>query len=119
MDEIVKACRGKNLFFSTEVEKEVAAADLIFVSVNTPTKVYGLGKGSAADVKWIESCARTIAKVSTTDKIIIEKSTVPSGTAATLKASLTANSPVFPRRPRTPPHPRLTPSLLSKGGRQL
>ena len=60
--------------------------------VNTPTKEYGLGKGSAADVKYIELCARKIAEVSTEDKIIIEKSTVPSGTAATLKAILTANT---------------------------
>jgi len=60
--------------------------------VNTPTKEYGLGKGSAADVKYIELCARTIAAVSEHNKIIIEKSTVPSGTAATLKAILTANS---------------------------
>lgn len=70
----------------------MAAASIVFVSVNTPTKEYGLGKGSAADVKYIELCARKIAEVSTEDKIIIEKSTVPSGTAATLKAILTANT---------------------------
>lgn len=92
LDPIVKECRGKSLFFSTDVAKAVKEADFVFVSVNTPTKEYGLGKGSAADVKYIELCARTIAAVSEHNKIIIEKSTVPSGTAATLKAILTANS---------------------------
>lgn len=92
LDEIVKECRGKNLFFSTDVAGAIVEADLVFVSVNTPTKTYGLGKGSAADVKYIELCARQIAEVSKSDKIIIEKSTVPSGTAATLKAILSANS---------------------------
>ena len=92
LDEIVKECRGKNLFFSTNVSDAIKAADMVFVSVNTPTKEYGLGKGCAADVKYIELCARQIAEVSESNKIIIEKSTVPSGTAATLKAVLGANS---------------------------
>jgi len=92
LDEIVKECRGKNLFFSTDVDTAVAEAEIVFVSVNTPTKTYGLGKGSAADVKYIELCARKIAEVSKTNKIIIEKSTVPSGTAEVLKAILSANS---------------------------
>lgn len=68
------------------------AFEKVFVSVNTPTKEYGVGKGCAADVKYIELCARQIAEVSESNKIIIEKSTVPSGTAATLKAVLSANS---------------------------
>jgi len=92
LDEIVMACRGKNLFFSTDVSKAITDADIIFVSVNTPTKVYGVGKGSAADVKYIESCARMIAEAATESKIVIEKSTVPSGTAKTLKTILNANS---------------------------
>eukprot|EP00002_Diphylleia_rotans_P009238 TRINITY_DN1930_c0_g1_i1.p1 TRINITY_DN1930_c0_g1~~TRINITY_DN1930_c0_g1_i1.p1 ORF type:complete len:464 (-),score=115.32 TRINITY_DN1930_c0_g1_i1:789-2180(-) len=75
--EVVKACRGVNLFFSTDVEKEIADADIIFVSVNTPTKTSGIGKGRAADLKYLESSARTIARVSKSDKIVIEKSTVP------------------------------------------
>jgi len=91
LDDIVKECRGKNLFFSTDVSAKIDESDIIFVSVNTPTKVYGLGKGSAADVKYIESCARMIAEVAKSSKIVIEKSTVPSGTAATLKTILMAN----------------------------
>lgn len=91
LDEVVKQCRGKNLFFSTDVAGAIKAADLIFVSVNTPTKKYGLGKGCAADVKYIESCARSIAEHSETSKIVIEKSTVPARTAETLKRILQAN----------------------------
>jgi len=92
LDPIVKECRGTNLFFSTDVAGAIREASLVFVSVNTPTKEYGLGKGCAADVKYIELCARSIAENSDSDKVIIEKSTVPSGTAATLRAILTANS---------------------------
>ncbi len=79
-----------NLFFSTDVEGEVAAADIIFVSVNTPTKTFGIGAGRAADLKHLESCARTIAKVSTTPKIVVEKSTVPVRTAETLRRVLSS-----------------------------
>ena len=86
--EIVGAVRGKNLFFSTQVEKAIDDADMIFISVNTPTKTYGLGKGMAADLKYIELCARTIARVAKTDKIVIEKSTLPVRTAAAIKSIL-------------------------------
>ena len=92
LDEIVKSCRDKNLFFSTDVSGAIKESDIVFVSVNTPTKEYGFGKGCAADVKYIELCARQIAKSAEGNKIIIEKSTVPSGTAATLNAILSANS---------------------------
>jgi len=88
LDAIVAAARGKNLFFSTDVEKAIDEADLIFISVNTPTKTYGKGKGQAADLKYIELCARQIAKVATTDKIIVEKSTLPVRTAQALKSIL-------------------------------
>ena len=83
--EIVKETRGRNLFFSTDVEKAIDEADMIFISVNTPTKTYGIGKGMAADLKWIELCARQIAEVAKSDKIVIEKSTLPVRTAAALK----------------------------------
>jgi len=83
--------KSQNLFFSTDVEGAIAAADIIFVSVNTPTKTYGIGAGKAANVKNLELCARTIAKVSTSDKIVVEKSTVPVKTAETLKRVLKAN----------------------------
>ncbi len=85
LGEVVAEARGRNLFFSTEVDKAIEEADMIFISVNTPTKTYGEGKGQAADLKWIELCARQIARVSKTDKIIVEKSTLPVRTAQTLK----------------------------------
>ena len=75
--EIVKEVRGKNLFFSTEVEAAITEADLIFISVNTPTKTFGVGKGRAPDLKYVESAARKIAEVAKTPKIVVEKSTVP------------------------------------------
>ncbi len=83
--ELVQQSRGKNLFFSTEVEKAIDEAGMIFISVNTPTKTYGKGKGQAADLKYIELSARTIAKVATSDKIVVEKSTLPVRTAQALK----------------------------------
>lgn len=89
LDEVVKACRGKNLFFSCEVEKHVAEADIIFVSVNTPTKTRGLGAGKAADLTYWESAARMIADVSKSDKIVVEKSTVPVKTAEAIEKILT------------------------------
>ena len=88
LSDIVKECRDKNLFFSTNVEQAILDADMIFISVNTPTKTYGVGKGMAADLKYIELCARQIASVATTDKIIVEKSTLPVRTAESLKAIL-------------------------------
>ncbi|VAH95020.1 unnamed protein product [Triticum turgidum subsp. durum] len=92
LDEVVKACRGRNLFFSTDVEKHVAEADIIFVSVNTPTKTRGLGAGKAADLTYWESAARMIADVSKSDKIVVEKSTVPVKTAEAIEKILTHNS---------------------------
>lgn len=75
--EIVQECRGKNLFFSTDVSRAIVEADLIFISVNTPTKTFGVGKGRAPDLKYVESAARKIAEVAKTPKIVVEKSTVP------------------------------------------
>ncbi len=86
--EIVGETRGKNLFFSTEVDKAIDESELIFISVNTPTKTYGKGKGQAADLKFIELCARNIAKVAKTDKIVVEKSTLPVRTAQAIKSIL-------------------------------
>lgn len=83
--ELVEKTRGKNLFFSTDVEGAIEEADMIFISVNTPTKTYGKGKGQAADLKYIELSARTIAKASKTDKIVVEKSTLPVRTAQAIK----------------------------------
>jgi UDPglucose 6-dehydrogenase len=85
LSQIVSETRGKNLFFSTEVEKAIDEAELIFISVNTPTKTYGKGKGMAADLKYIELCARQIAKVAKDNKIVVEKSTLPVRTAEAIK----------------------------------
>jgi UDPglucose 6-dehydrogenase len=85
LDKIVAEARGRNLFFSTDVEKAIDEAQMIFISVNTPTKTYGLGKGKAADLKFIELCARQIAAVAKNDKIVVEKSTLPVRTAEALK----------------------------------
>lgn len=88
LDAVVSEARGRNLFFSTEVDQAIDEADMIFISVNTPTKTYGKGKGMAADLKYIELCARQIAAVSKSDKIVVEKSTLPVRTAATLQSIL-------------------------------
>ncbi len=88
LDEVVAEARGRNLFFSTDVDTAIAEADMIFISVNTPTKTYGKGKGEAADLKYIEICARQIAAVAQNDKIVVEKSTLPVRTAEALKSIL-------------------------------
>ncbi len=85
LSDIVKEARGRNLFFSTDVDGAIDKADMIFISVNTPTKTYGIGKGMAADLKFIELCARQIARVAKNDKIVVEKSTLPVRTAEALK----------------------------------
>ena len=85
LDEVVAEARGRNLFFSTEVDKAIDEAQMIFISVNTPTKTYGAGKGMAADLKYVELCARQIAKAATTDKIVVEKSTLPVKTAEAIQ----------------------------------
>ncbi|CAI5437610.1 unnamed protein product [Caenorhabditis angaria] len=77
LDEIVFAARNKNLFFSSDIPKAIREADLIFISVNTPTKMYGRGKGMAPDLKYVESVSRTIAEHAIGPKIVVEKSTVP------------------------------------------
>lgn len=92
LEEVVKQCRGKNLFFSTDVEKHVRDANIVFVSVNTPTKTQGLGAGKAADLTYWESAARMIADVSKSDKIVVEKSTVPVKTAEAIEKILMHNS---------------------------
>lgn len=86
--EIVGENRNKNLFFSTNVDQAIDEAQMIFIAVNTPTKTYGLGKGMAADLKYIELCARQIAAISKDNKIIVEKSTLPVRTAQAVKEIL-------------------------------
>merc|ERR1712050_607549 len=89
--EVVKQCRGKNLFFSTDVKGAIKEADIIFASVNTPTKIKGVGAGRAADLRYIESVGRTVAQYANRPKIIIEKSTVPVKTAEALQRVVSAN----------------------------
>jgi len=88
LKELVTKTRGKNLFFSTEIDAAIDEAEMIFISVNTPTKTYGKGKGQAADLKNIELCARNIARVAKTNKIVVEKSTLPVRTASAIKSIL-------------------------------
>lgn len=89
--EIVKIARGRNLFFSTNIAESIDEAEVIFVSVNTPTKTFGEGSGKAADLQYWEKTARDIIKASTSDKIIIEKSTLPVRTAHAMERILNAN----------------------------
>ena len=86
--EVVAEARGRNLFFSTEVDKAIEKAEMIFMAVNTPTKTEGEGAGMAADLRFVEACAKNIARVATTDKIVIEKSTLPVRTAEKIKEIL-------------------------------
>lgn len=92
LDDVVRQTRGRNLHFSTDVAGAIRDSDLIFVAVNTPTKTYGVGAGRAADLRFIESVARTIAQHANGPKIIIEKSTIPVKTAETIKEILAANA---------------------------
>src|SRR5512133_3145633 len=89
--EVVKRARGRNLFFSTDIEAGIAAADIIFVSVNTPTKTFGEGAGRAADLQYWEKTARQILKCSDRNKIVVEKSTLPVRTAEAMDRILNSN----------------------------
>ena len=86
--DVVKEVRGKNLFFSTDIKKAVRECDIIFVGVNTPTKMFGKGAGRASDLQYWEATARNIAKWANGDKIVVEKSTLPVRTAAAMSAIL-------------------------------
>ncbi|MDL2122916.1 MAG: nucleotide sugar dehydrogenase [Deltaproteobacteria bacterium] len=92
LDEIVKAARGRNLFFSTDVDKAIKESDIIFVSVNTPTKTFGVGAGMAADLQYWEKTARHILQCAESPKIIVEKSTLPVKTALAMERILTSNN---------------------------
>lgn len=92
LEPVVKRCLGRNLFFTTDVDATIEAADLIFISVNTPTKQTGQGAGMAAELCYIESACRSIVKASRSDKIVVEKSTVPCRTAESILSILQANT---------------------------
>jgi len=88
LDNVIREARGRNLFFSKDIDKAIIEAEMIFISVNTPTKTYGEGKGMAADLKYVELCARQIAKISISNKIVVEKSTLPVKTAQAIQSIL-------------------------------
>ena len=92
LSQIVFESRGRNLFFSTDIDTAIDESEMIFISVNTPTKTYGSGKGMASDLKYVELCARQIAKVSKSDKIVVEKSTLPVKTAEAIQNILENNT---------------------------
>ena len=91
LEALVESCRGRNLFFSADVDRGIREAEIIFIAVNTPTKSFGEGAGVAADLRYVESSARRIADVAGGDKIVVEKSTVPVRTAATVRSILDAS----------------------------
>ena len=91
LDKIVSQCRDKNLFFSTDVNNSIKEADMIFLSVNTPTKAKGIGAGQASDLKWIEASARQVAEFAEGKTIVVEKSTLPVRTAETIKQILSSS----------------------------
>lgn len=90
LDDVVREARGRNLTFSTQVDQAIDEADMIFISVNTPTKTFGIGAGRAANLEFIEKCARQIAKTSSGHKIVVEKSTLPVRTAEAVKRILSS-----------------------------
>ena len=91
LTEIIEKVRDKNLFFSTNVEKAIREADMIFISVNTPIKQNGIGAGETSDLRWVESCARLISEIAIGKTIVVEKSTLPVKTAQTIKKILFAS----------------------------
>lgn len=91
LQNVIEKCRGKNLHFSTDIDESIKKADLIFISVNTPTKTYGVGLGRAPDLTYLESAARRISEVAETSKIVVEKSTVPVKAAQSILNMLKSN----------------------------
>ena len=101
LKNIIKKIRNKNLFFSTRVEEAIESSDIIFISVNTPTKTKGLGAGKSSDLKWVEVCARQVAKFSKGHTIVVEKSTLPVRTAEVIQNILkTADSNTKNNKPK-------------------
>ena len=114
LDAVVGRARGRNLHFSTEVDAAIAEADMVFLSVNTPTKTRGVGAGQASDLRWIEASARQVAASAHGHTIVVEKSTLPVRTAEAVKAILGAaqqngSGPDAPEPTQPPPHARAEP----------
>ena len=85
LKDVIQRVRGKNLFFSTEIESVISESQMVFISVNTPTKIKGFGAGYASDLKWVEASARQVARYSRNHTIVVEKSTLPVKTAQVIK----------------------------------
>ena len=101
LDAVVGRCRGRNLHFTTAVDAAIAAADMVFLSVNTPTKTRGIGAGEASDLRWIEASARQVAASAQGHTIVVEKSTLPVRTAEVIKTILGAAESETPTGPKT------------------
>jgi UDPglucose 6-dehydrogenase len=98
LDAVVARTRGRNLHFSTDVDAAIAEADMVFISVNTPTKTRGVGAGQASDLRWVEACARQVAQSAQGHTIVVEKSTLPVRTAEAIQAILAASQQQFAKK---------------------
>ena len=92
LEKIIRRCRDRNLHFSTNVRTHISEADMVFISVNTPTKLNGIGAGEASDLKWVEACAREIAAYASGYTIVVEKSTLPVKTAEVIRTILDSSN---------------------------
>ena len=116
LEEIIKLYRNKNLFFSTNIEKYISIADIVFISVNTPTKKRGIGAGKASDLKWVENCARQVAKFAKNHTIVVEKSTLPVRTAEVIQNILKISQRRITHNESNPSFDVLSnPEFLSEG----
>ncbi len=115
LDEVVARARGRNLYFSTEVNAAISTADMIFISVNTPTKTKGLGSGQASDLRWVEACARQVALHAQGHTIVVEKSTLPVRTAETIQAILQAAQQPSTNKPQRSFVVLSNPEFLAEG----
>ncbi len=115
LKSIIKKCRGKNLFFTVNTELEIKKADMIFISVNTPTKTKGLGAGQASDLKWVELCARQVAQFGTGHTIVVEKSTLPVKTAEVIKSILENSNTENTNNIKSTFHVLSNPEFLAEG----
>jgi UDPglucose 6-dehydrogenase len=113
LDAVVARCRGRNLHFSTDVDAAIARADMVFISVNTPTKTRGIGAGQASDLRWVEACARQVAQAAQGHTIVVEKSTLPVRTAEAIQTILTASQHQPAQGPSGHGEPPRTFSVLS------
>ncbi len=116
LDQIVGRCRGKNLHFSTDLERHISQADMIFISVNTPTKTKGIGAGKASDLKWVEASARKVASFARGHTIVVEKSTLPVRTAEVIQQILQVEERSGKKQEQGPTFDVLSnPEFLSEG----